>query len=837
MKKVGGNKLAAMNFAELEAFFTQATGSEQVAVEMAKGFKLAVISKRKNALQNWLKQTLTPAELKQQESKQENEERVKILDEYKSRISEIRAEYAEKKITNKERIKKEKIAKEVKETKERDPLTPEQKAKRNITRLQTRLEEIKMGKVRTTEKRELTSEERSLHTQIDAEMAKLSAGVEKVHPEMEQETIERALGYSISPTEVSTINTLAARMEEASLKKPDNMFTGFHSDYFKAKDALNSYLDNVNPLGTLDVLTRVIFRGNLLFGIKSVVTNIVGNVAGGISEKAVSAAVERRVTGANSELVMPYIKYAMKTYKETGIDIVRVLDAGEGDRTVLGEHFQTVGRGRNPILAYGRFVDQYVFRIGQGLPDIGFAALHFADNVNMLSSKIADAKGLKGEAHKREAARLFLLATSLSLDPMDPRMAQAYQIKQSALQYALTATYQNTTQWSETMLKARSALDEYTGALNLGTNVVPFVKTLVNIAKLSIEMTGVTLPIELPRLAVAYHKGDAETLRRSINVIVRAGFGILLASMLASLLDDDDYLPDYTLASDYQKELAKLSNASYNSIRIGDKWVSLAYFGTFGYALAGMLGARQKQTVTEGAMSYYMNTAMQLRQTPVIQQILNTYDYMNDAKKYNKNADDLMGEAIANVANFFTARSVPAIVGDIAKGTDTVERYTQYGPEGIADQLKAKIPFWRETLPPKYNAMGETIPTEAFYWVILTGARVKTAPKDTAVYSELTKLSVSGEDVKIKLDTYKQVKIAKKILTGKEYNELTGELQRQLMNAYANTMATTKYQEEEDPEKRKKYLMDEREEVVKKVIREMGYYEQIRQIEREEKRK
>lgn len=649
------------------------------------------------------------------------------------------------------------------------------------------------------------------------------------------DVIERVLGVDITPEEVDNINRLTKQMFDAEFTEPDNIFTGLNSDYFRAEKELNDYLDTVNQMSNLDVMTKLIFRGTLLFAPKSIITNIVGNTMGGISEKIVNTITERKFSGVNTDLIKDYVKYTVKIYNETGIDVVRAMEANTSS-SVLGEHFQGVGNNKGVIRAYGRWVEQYVFRYGQGMPDIAFAAIHFADNINILSTKVADAKGLIGEAHKEEAKRLFLLATSLTLDENNPDHAEALSIKRVALQYALTSTYQNNTMWSKNAIAIRNAIDDYTGSLNLGTNVVPFIKTLVNIAKLSIDMTGVTLPIEIPRLMYAYKQGDVETMRKVINVCTRAGLGMFLAYLLAGLFDDDDYLPDYNIATAYQKETAKLSNAGYNSIRIGNKWISLAYFGTFGYALAGMLGARPQKTVAEKVTSYYSNTIMQMRQTPIIQQVLDSYDYINDTKKYGKTGSDIAKEAVSGVANFFLSRTIPSITSDIAKAIDDKERFTRYGYEGIPDQLKNKIPFWREVLPPKYNALGDTIPTEAFYWVILTGARVKTAPADTTVYNELIKLSNSGEDVTIKLDSFQDIKTAKKLLSGTEYNELTGQLQKELSNAYANIMATDKYKQETDAEKKKKYLMDARAKVSEKVLKDLGYYQRIKQQEKADKK-
>lgn len=732
MQKVGGAKLMTMSKDELATFFGETVG-EKLGADMAKTFRKASLSHKQDAMKQWAKKVLTPAEAKEVE----------------------------------------KIANDMQED-------------------------------------------------------------DDVFDAIDGDVIEKTLGVQVTAEEVDTINKLTEKMFEAGKKEPDTDFSGYHTDFYKAQKELNDYLDTVNPMNNLSILSRIIFRGNLLFAPKSIVTNVVGNLTGGVAEKLVNTMQERKAFGVNTDLIAKYRDFAVKTYYDTGIDVVRAMEA-TGASSVLGEHFQGVGNGKGVIRAYGRFVEQYVLKLGQGLPDVVFASLHFADNVNVLTTKYADAKGLTGEAHKQEARRMFKLVTSLRLDDRNPDHAEALEIKRLSVQHALTATYQNDTTWSKNALAIRNAIDEYTGDLALGTNVIPFVKTLVNIAKLSIDMTGLPLVIDAPRLVMAYKRGDWVTVRQTTTVAVRAGLGVLLATLLASLIDDDDYLPDYLLATSHQRELAKLANAPYNSIRIGDKWVSLVYFGTFGYVLAGMLGARQQQTYGGKAVSYTTNTILQLRQTPVVSTVFDVADYISDIKKYNKTEEEITGEAIASTANFFISRTIPAIVSDIAKGVDDKERYTRYGYEGIIDQIQNRIPLWREVLPPKYNALGDTIPTEAWYWIILAGARFKSAPSDTEVYNELVKLSVSGEEVSIRLDGYQDVKLAKEMLSGKEYNELFGQLQKELTTAYANTMSTTKYKKETDPEKKKSLLMNTREGVVKKVMREAGIQGRINALKKAKK--
>lgn len=656
---------------------------------------------------------------------------------------------------------------------------------------------------------------------------------EQLHENMEEEVMERALGIDLTEKEVEGINDMVARMVAASKKTPDNDFLGYHTDYFKARSDLYTYLDTINQMSETEVVSRIIFRGNLLFSVKSIVTNVVGNVTGGVAEKIGNVIFNRKASGVNTDLVKSYIGLAQKTFYETGIDVVRAMDI-IGGHSVLGEHYKGVGSGGGAVRAYGRFIDQYVMRLGQGYADILAAATHFADNVNVLSTALADHKGLTGEEHKNEARRLFLLATSLTLDENTPDHAEALQIRRTAVQYAMTATYQNDTKWARVALDIRNAIDDFSGDLNLGTNVVPFVKTLINIANLSIQYSGITLPAVAVRYALARKNGDIEVMNRCINSAIRSGLGMTLAMIIAALLDDDDYLPDYTVATSYQKQIASLSNSSYNSIRVGDRWVSLAYFGTFGYALSGLLAAKQKQSYSSKIWTYGFSTIMQVRQTPIIRELADAAEYIAETKRQNKDGSQISGEAVGYVSNFLTSRTFPMIIGDVAKGVDDVERYTGGRAETFDDatriaynNLQAKIPFWRELLPPKYNALGDAVATEGFVLTLLTGSRVKSAPSDDGVYKELSRLAMSGEEVLIRFDNFKKMKIAEEMLSPTEYNELRGILQKNLANAIANTMATEEYKNAEDNEERKALLMNIRKEILDDTIYEQGYEHRI----------
>ena len=118
---------------------------------------------------------------------------------------------------------------------------------------------------------------------------------------------------------------------------------------------------------------------------------------------------------------------------------------------------------------------------------------------------------------------------------------------------------------------------------------------------------------------------------------------------------------------------------------------------------------------------------------------------------------------------------------------------------------------------------------------------MKTAPDDTALYDELSRLSVGGEDVTLRFSARQEMKIAKEMLTPEEYYELEAGLGREMKNTFANLVGTNEYKNETDPEKQKDMLMDARDKILDKVLREYGYRtrikEEVRKKKREEKEK
>lgn len=629
--------------------------------------------------------------------------------------------------------------------------------------------------------------------------------------------IATSLGLELKPEEVKKIDELSEKIQKEETKTPDSEFFGYHTDYFKARKEMNDYIQSISPSDTVEVLFGLIGRGNLLASAKSPTTNIVSNLSSFITEPLVRRMVARKMSGANSDLIVPFIKEAYKIYKETGYDPVRMIKMQDEQKT-LGEA-RTSAQGAGKIRAVARAYEDIVFKKLMGTPDILSASAHFADTLNILSTKVADQEGLQGEALKKRARELFIEATKLK----DTKNDVADVLRVGAIENALYATFQQDSWYSRLALDIRNKIDKATGELKLGTNLEPFIKTPVNVIGAGMEYSGITLPFIVANMISNAKKGNQVVTQEMSRQAIRAGLGLTIASIIAMLLDDDEYMPDYTIADAKQKEATRLSNATYNSIRIGNKWVSLDYFGVLGVVIAGIMGARQKETTTEQGVAFAQNALSQVRRAPILSTFADVLKWFDENKKYQKTADEMFGEIVGNMVNFGYSRSVPMIVSDIAKAVDDKERYNDY--KSFMDDVYMKIPFKRETLPPKFNDLGQIIPTEKAFWTIMAGARVKSA-NDDKVYREILKLSNEGQDFAITAKNFKEMKVAKEVLSPYEYNELFGQVQESIRNAYLTTSETPEYKEA-DNEGKVALLKEVRRGVMEAVLSETPYYNRI----------
>lgn len=559
-----------------------------------------------------------------------------------------------------------------------------------------------------------------------------------------QDLVASKLGIAPTAEEAKKISELTTKLGEAKAKVENigdpTANQEEQMNYFKAKREIENYLDSLTPSGNLKVLTSTISRGNMLFRLGSILVNINSNNIEGTIGGVVRRFNERAVGGLNTNLIGDMIKFNAKIYRETGYDVTRILSL-ESDRKVLGEHM-TTSQGKGTIRAIGRWYEDKIFNLTQGTPDVIAATIALGDRANIISTKMAYAEGLRGDEAKKRALELFKDALNV-----EPKTEQGKAIREIAIADAQRSTNTDKRILAEKALKFRQLLN--VGDLRFGDMNIPFVKTTANAIQSSLQHSGITLPIEVvvDTLKVIKFVQGGQGWKESTKAgfsgfgesVVRAGIGFFVAFLLANAIKNEDYMGVYP-TSQKERELLELRKSTPNSIRVGDTWYSLDWFGPLMAPLVGVLNAKKYGKDIPSSLFFYGTGALyQVQRTPGLDYASQTLDSLN--KFLTSNTQKTVGsakDAIVNyLVDFTQSRFLPGFISQIAQLTDNVVRDTNRKNDILAP-LKASIPGWRNTLPPNYTIFGETTKTEGWK-TILFGARVKTG-RDSTVIAELVRL-------------------------------------------------------------------------------------------------
>jgi len=596
-----------------------------------------------------------------------------------------------------------------------------------------------------------------------------------------EDLVAEKLGVQVSADEMQQIVRLSDGLEELSQQQTE--FGTPTAEYFKARKKMTDYIQSRTPSHPLKVATSVIARGLMLTSIKSPITNIVGNTANSITESLSRRMTEKQYVGLNNDFAKKYMKEVMKIYQASGHDISRMFSVADDVKT-LGERIVS-SQGDGLTRRFGRVVEDIVFKQMMGAPDVAFSAAHFADSANLNSSKMARDEGLTGDAAKERALEIFQDATSI-----DPITDQGSIVRQKAIQSAQESTFTDKNFFSKASINIREFLNSLTGNLRLGDLIIPFAKTPANVIARTIESSGVTVPLEVGRLIKGVAKNDKAEIRKALNVMARAGVGLMGAFILAGLIDPEDYIGEYAFTSSKERELIELKGAAYNAIKIGDNWISLDYFGPFGGPIVGFLNARKYgKNIPDMVGKYYSGVFQQITRLPGVDELGETgkklYQFIDPKAEVKRST----GDALVGMADFVAARVVPAIVSDVAKVIDEYERQVEFGTaKGALQKVQRKIPGVSTGLDPKMDVFGNPIKTQHPIAALAFGARFKKG-KENAITNELNRLNSGGElpsitDIRFRSSRAKKLKekigakrfkLAYKSF-GREFNLLAFEL-------------------------------------------------------------
>lgn len=629
-------------------------------------------------------------------------------------------------------------------------------------------------------------------------------------------------GYGLSDEQVKTLIEKTEKIKGLSDQKTE---LGLPSkEYLKAYNEMERYVQSFTPTHNLRILTSLMGRTMMLFRPSSILFNIEGNTLNGITnflEKKIGYGFKG---GVNNDVASKFIKENLSNYLDTGYDFTRMNELTEGHKILTEEQIHTEGKGfiRKVI---GKYSKKFL-ELTQGAPDVWFASRAFANTADIHSTVLARSEGLEGVALKNRAKEIFMDSFK-----MKPVTKEGQEIRDLAQADAAYATYTNESKASKLSLKIRSAFNDLIPDLRLGDLNIPFAKTPANVISQGIEMAGgstASAGYHLVKFKEAWQnfgKGSPEAkneMRKVVRDLSKLGLGFMVSSLVAANVGKDDFIGAYPTTPSEQ-ELFKERNGIENSIKIGDKWVSVAYFGPFAPAILGALYA--KKYASDGgfikqAFQYARGAGAGILELPGIKQTYETIKYLIETSRRGKTTEDIANESINGLIDFAIARTIPGIVSDITKAGDDYERKTD---KSAISKAQATIPGLRQNLPIKTTALGEKVETESALSIFLFGSRLKTA-EDNSIIREFIDLSNSGNlpslsDIE---KTSTRVKSFKEQVPVSQYNKAISTFKDEFSQKTKQLIRTDKYRTSDD-ETKAKMINGLKDDILTKTLNNFGY--------------
>lgn len=553
-----------------------------------------------------------------------------------------------------------------------------------------------------------------------------------------EDLVSDKLGITVTPEQTKIISERAKEIDTAQkalgkdLGNPEKSEENLN--FFKAKKQMDDYLNSLTPASRARVLTSTIGRGMMLASVKSPILNVGSNMELALTESIARRVAEGTIKTTDNKLATDYIKFVNKIYQETGYDVSRMhdlRDSGVSGGRVLGE--KTHAQGEGSIRKVGRFFEDTVFKQLMGAPDAAFAAAHFADSANISSLKMA--KGDKAKARE-------IMQDAMRIEPQTP---EGEVLRAQSILDAETATWTNTTWASKVSEGIRKIINDTSGDARLGDLLLPFIKTPANVIATGIDYAGGGIPKALIETVKTIRAGESlrskEYMQKVSRGLVRSGLGITAALVIASQLNDDDFVGAYDPA---RAQIEGLRNSTENSFRVGGKWISTNWLGPLAVPFTAMMYARKygKAGGKEKAYQYVTGVANSAKEIPGIKDI---FDYTkSNAYKKDQTLQEMTGETANYLAEQVFNRIVPSIISDTANATDTYSRQTAGSTHGIPNTLVNKIPGARETLPIKKDIFGKEVIGEPAWSDIIFGSRVKTN-KENGLIGEINTVSNNAD--------------------------------------------------------------------------------------------
>lgn len=649
-----------------------------------------------------------------------------------------------------------------------------------------------------------------------------------------QDIVSQKLGATVTPEEAKQIAIRSDNLQAAAKKitTPGSFEDNPQAqiEYFKAQDEINKYVQSLTPNSNLKVFTGTFGRAMMVATIHSPFLNVESHTVEGFLATAERRLVDRNIRTLNNSLVRKYMNFANKVFDASEYDLSR-FEALGGDKKTMGEDVMH-SQGPGPMRKLGRLSEQLIFKNLHGKLYQRFAAFHFADSANLKTTAIAYAEGLTGEAAKARANELFKDATSLQ-----PKTPQGKIIRAQAQADALRATFTNKSIISDTSLQMRKVANTATGDYRIGDLEVPFAKIPANVLGASLDYAGISLTAKLSigiaktlKQVVGREPFDKENFADVNRYFVRAGLGLMFAYAISSLIKPTDFIGAYP-TNPTEKQLLSQQNGVANSIRVGNKWISLDYLAVLSAPLLGFLYAKKygSKTPLDYIYQYGRGATQSLENIPGLQQIANAYTVLHTPPTKKDTASTAFATVGKQTLSALTSRIVPGLLSDIAKMTDPYQRAV--AKTSIFAGIQKNIPGLRQGLPIKRDLFGTAQKTEPWLSTFLFGSRVKTV-NDSKVLQELVSLDKQGAlpsitDISTSSTRVKQLKTQ---IGPTQFNQAMQYFGKNLKQNMLQTIESPNYQTAQTPQDKQAMLNKAKEATVKQMLSAYGYVKPLKVI-------
>ena len=531
-------------------------------------------------------------------------------------------------------------------------------------------------------------------TLADADFTQVN---ERTFTEIAGAQIRRMLGLTLTQNESDQLDVLVEQIENSM---EGDSWERQHYLTVETARLLRQYSEFIagySPQTMWDKATKLYYPASMLFNLpthlKNITTNFFQQVASSLSVAGGVAQIEIPL-----EQLTKDAKYDFNLYLKTGF-MPSVMTDITSPQQILGE--------KRMVLANPNWFDKVAETSLNWLSveDAVFKSVSFYRELAIIASKQARKEGLKGKALKARALELYREGRALR-----GQTEWGIETRAQASEIAKVDTFVGTNGWTRLARSARNTLNQITirgRSANIGNILSPFIVVGTNIVRGGFNLTGlpiasgiaidifhpqtrindtkvselIDLDILSERQAKALFKGGkinqrvARTLiaegqiteeelkgltyterfgGATVRGLSETGVAWLFILGLMSVLDDDDWMPDYDEATAAEKARAKEQGIQFGSIRFGNTWVSTDLFGYLKYPIHWAMNTRRfgVKSLPQSAL----NTAAEL---PVISDVMDLWNQ----NKYNKTTSDYLrtfGNTIIDKLNGF----IPGVVNN-----------------------------------------------------------------------------------------------------------------------------------------------------------------------------